>query len=58
MSESIDLLEVRDFLVKLAYEAGELILSKTGKTGFVDKANCKHTSLHFNTSSVQTNHKI
>ncbi|KAK9381628.1 uncharacterized protein V2V93DRAFT_367437 [Kockiozyma suomiensis] len=39
MSESIDLLEVRDFLVKLAYEAGELILSKTGKTGFVDKAN-------------------
>ncbi|KAK7206682.1 putative inositol monophosphatase [Myxozyma melibiosi] len=39
MSQPLDLLEIKDFLVKLALEAGELITSKTGKTEFVDKAN-------------------
>ncbi|KAK9451352.1 uncharacterized protein V1518DRAFT_424334 [Limtongia smithiae] len=35
----IDLVEVRDYLVLLALEAGDLITSKTGKTTYDDKAN-------------------
>ncbi|KAK9367463.1 inositol monophosphatase [Lipomyces kononenkoae] len=39
MEPSIDLNEIRDFLVELAKQAGELITSKTGQTTYDDKAN-------------------
>ncbi|KAK9491386.1 inositol monophosphatase [Lipomyces doorenjongii] len=39
MAAAIDLDEIRDFLVELAKQAGELIVSQTGKTAYDDKAN-------------------
>ncbi|KAK9460129.1 uncharacterized protein V1516DRAFT_665644 [Lipomyces oligophaga] len=38
-ASAIDLLEIRDYLVELAYEAGNMMTNMTGKTTFVDKAN-------------------
>ncbi|KAJ8102014.1 inositol monophosphatase [Lipomyces tetrasporus] len=39
MAANIDLVEIRDFLVDLAKQAGELITSNTGKTSYDDKVN-------------------